>query len=153
MTLMKQPPDAPQAWIGDLPVTNRYTFGLAGERFFRAIKDEGRIYGTHCPRCEITYVPARAFCERCLGELDEWIDVGTQGEVHSFTWLYVDADGAPLDLPRLVAFVKIKDGGLVHLLGEVEPEEVAIGITVEAVFKPQAERQGDILDILYFRPQ
>jgi uncharacterized OB-fold protein len=34
-------------------------------------------------------------------------------------------------------------GGLVHKLGEVKPSEVRIGMAVEAVFKPQAERKGD----------
>jgi hypothetical protein len=152
MTLLERDPNAPQAWWGDLPVTSRYTFGLGGERFFRALKDEGKILGSYCPRCEVTYVPGRVFCERCLAELDEWADVGLQGEVHTYTLLYADVDGAPLDTPRLVAFVKIQDGGLVHFLGEIDPEEVFIGMLVEAALKPKADRQGDIHDILYFRP-
>ncbi len=152
MTLLERDPAAPQAWRGDLPVTNRYTFGLAGERFFRALKDEGVIMGSYCPRCEHTYVPGRAFCERCLGELDEWLDAGTQGEVHTFTLVYSDVDGSPLEMPRLVAFIKILDGGLVHMLGEVDPDEIFIGMPVEAVLKPQPDRQGDIHDILYFKP-
>ena len=40
------------AWHGDLPVTSRYTFGLAGERFYRAIKDEGKLFGTKCESCQ-----------------------------------------------------------------------------------------------------
>jgi uncharacterized OB-fold protein len=135
-----------------LPVSSRYTFGLAGERFFRAIKDEGRIYGTYCSHCDHTYVPATAFCERCLNELTDWVDVGTQGEVHSFTLLFEDYDGSPLASPELVAFVSLGDGGLVHRLGEVDPQEVYIGMPVEAVFKPAGERSGSILDIVYFKP-
>jgi len=57
MTLIERNPDAPDAWQGNLPVTNRYTFGIAGERFFRAIKDEAKIMGTYCPHCKHTYVP------------------------------------------------------------------------------------------------
>jgi uncharacterized OB-fold protein len=152
MTLLKPDPHAPQAWPGNLPVTSRYTYGLAGERFFRLIKDEGRIYGTHCPQCDITYVPARAFCERCLSELDEWVDVGIQGAVHTFTQLWVDYDGSSLDVPRLVAFIKIADGGLVHDLVDVELEDVVIGMAVEAIFKKSEERQGSITDILHFKP-
>jgi hypothetical protein len=138
--------------LGNLPVTSRYTFGLAGERFFRAIKDEGRILGTRCPHCQVTYVPAVAFCERCLAELDEWVDVGVTGEVHTFTLLYMNYDGSPRDTPEVIAFVRLGDGGLVHRLGGVEPSEVEIDMIVEAVFKPKAERTGSILDIAYFRP-
>ncbi|MGW8249281.1 MAG: Zn-ribbon domain-containing OB-fold protein [Anaerolineales bacterium] len=152
MSLLNRKPNSPEAWYGELPVTSRYTYGLAGERFFRALKEEGRIMGTHCPTCDFTYVPGRIFCERCMSELDNWVDVGTQGEVHTFTLLYKDYDGSQLDEPRLVAMVRIADGGLLHLLGEVERDEIFIGMPVEAVLKPQTKRQGSIEDIEYFRP-
>ena len=152
MTLLKRDPKAPQAWLGNLPVTSRYTFGLGGEHFFRAIKDDGKILGTHCPKCERTYVPGTIFCERCLGKLEEWVDVGTTGNVHTFTLLYENYDGSHREEPEIIAFVSIGDGGLVHRLGDVEPEEVEIGMEVEVVFKPKAEREGSILDIVHFRP-
>jgi len=151
MTLLERDKNAPQAWCGNLPVTSRYTFGLAGEKFFRAIKDEDKILGTLCPKCERTYVPGVLFCERCLSELDEWIDVGTTGEVHTFTLLYENYDGSPRETPEVIAFVKFGDGGLVHRLGEIEAEDIEIGMIVEAVFKPQDEREGAITDILYFK--
>lgn len=152
MTLLERDPKAPGAWLGNMPVTSRYTFGLAGERFFRTIKEEGRILGTRCGHCERTYVPATIFCERCLSKLDEWVDVGTSGEVHSYTLLYEDRDGTRREVPEIVAFVRLGDGGLVHRLGEVEPETVSIGMRVQAVFKPAAEREGSILDIVHFQP-
>ena len=51
MTLIEPDKNAPEAWYGNLPVTSRYTFGIAGEKFFRMIKDEGKIMGTRCPKC------------------------------------------------------------------------------------------------------
>ena len=152
MSLLERDPNAPHAWRGDLPVTNRYTFGLAGERFFRAIKDEGLLLGTHCPRCNRTYVPAVSFCERCLGELTDWVDVGITGEVYTYTLLYENYDGSPRTEPELIAFIRFADGGLVHRLGEVPVEAVEIGMIVQALFKPQVERTGSISDILYFKP-
>jgi uncharacterized OB-fold protein len=152
MTLLERDENAPQAWLGKLPVNSRYTFGLAGERFFRAIKDEGKILGTHCPKCERTYVPGVLFCERCLAGLDEWVDVGTSGEVYTFTLLYENYDGSRREEPELVAFISLGDGGIVHRLGNVDPEEIKIGMPVKAVFKPKAERQGSILDIKHFAP-
>ncbi|MCI0519028.1 MAG: Zn-ribbon domain-containing OB-fold protein [Chloroflexi bacterium] len=152
MSLIMRNHDAPAAWPGNLPVTNRYTFGLAGEKFFRKLKEEGRIYGTHCPACDHTYVPAAAFCERCLNELTEWVEVEPVGEIHTFTALFENYDGSRRETPELVAFVRLGDGGLVHRLGEIGPEQVEIGMEVEAVFKPAEERSGSILDILYFKP-
>lgn len=151
MTLLERDHNAPQAWYGDLPVTSRYTYGLAGERFFRTIKDEGRILGTHCKKCNHTYVPATQFCEKCLAELPDWVDVGTVGELETYTVLYEDYDGTPLKDPEIVVFIRLGDGGVIHRLSEVVPEDIYFGMPVEAVFKPKVERLGSILDIKYFR--
>ena len=151
MTLLERDPQAPAAWRGELPVTNRYTYGLAGEKFFRALKDDGKIMGAECPACGIAYVPARAFCERCLSELTEWTDAGLVGELHTFTFLFVDYEGRPLDEPELVGFVSFGDGGIVHKL-EADPDALEIGMMMEAVLKPKAKRTGSILDIEYFKP-
>jgi len=152
MSLLERDPQAPNAWLGDLPVISRYTAGVAGEKFFRAIKDEGKILGTSCENCDITYVPGRIFCERCLAKLDDWQDVGTQGEVYTFTLLYENLDGTHREQPLIVAFIRIADGGIIHQLGEVDLEDIAIGMPVEAMFKPDSKREGSILDIEYFRP-
>ena len=137
-----------RAWRGTMPVESRYTYGLAGERFFREIKDNARIMGTRCTACGLRFVPARAFCERCFAELTEWVEVSTHGVVHAVT-VVPQSDGH-----RVVAFVQLDgaDGGLVHDL-DVLPENARIGLRVEAVFKPAAERIGSILDILHFRPE
>jgi uncharacterized OB-fold protein len=151
MTLLERDPKAPQAWFGNLPVPSRYTYGLAGERFFRALKDEGQILGSYCPECDHTYVPATVFCERCLGELTDWEDVGLIGELHTFTMMFVGYDGAELDEPELVGFVSFGDGGIVHRI-DADPDELEIGMPMQAVLKPAAERVGSILDIEYFEP-
>jgi hypothetical protein len=152
MTLQDRNPNTPPAWQGELPVTNRYTYGLAGEKFFRALKESGKILGTHCPQCQRTYVPAAAFCERCFQELDDWIEIDPVGEVESYTLLSVDECGSPLPEPEIIAFIRFEDGGIIHHLGEIDTEEIYFGMPVEAVFKPLEEWQGSILDILYFKP-
>ncbi len=43
--------DVPSHWVGDLPVTSRYTAGIALEKFFIALKEEGTFYGARCPAC------------------------------------------------------------------------------------------------------
>ena len=138
-------------WQDDFPVTNRYTYGLAGERFFRGLKS-GVIYGTRCQSCNITYVPAAAFCERCLSELTDWLDVGIQGFIYTYTQLFVDIDGFPLQNPEIVALIRIADGGIIHKVSGITNDNIHIGQIVEAVFKSAVERQGAITDIQYFKP-
>jgi len=142
-----------RAQYGDMPIESRYTAGLAGERFLRALK-EGQIMGVKCPECELIYLPPRIFCPHCFSLLEEWVEVGNQGAVETYTVLNVDLDGNPLEEPKIVALVNIDGtyGGLVHFLGEIELDELYIGLPVEAVFKPKREREGSILDIRYFKP-
>lgn len=140
-------------WPGHMETDYVYTHGIAGERFFKEIKEKARIMGTRCKRCGVVYVPARMYCERCFEKLEEWVDVGKRGKVHAYTVAYIDMDGCKLKAPVVYAMIKMDgaDGGLVHKLGEVNIKELEIGMAVEAVFKPKAKREGSINDIRYFR--
>lgn len=140
-------------FAGDL-LYGQYTYGIAGERFFREIMDNGKLMGTRCNQCHLLYMPPRIYCERCFSELEEWCEIGGKGSIHTYTFAYVDLDNVRLTEPVLLALVKFPGvyGGLVHRLGEVKPEEVEIGMPVEIVLKPKEERIGSILDIEYFKP-
>jgi uncharacterized OB-fold protein len=150
MTLMERNGNTPSTWRDEMQVTNRYTFGLAGERFYRAIKDKEQILGTYCNNCKRTYVPAVHFCERCMNQIDDWVDVGTVGEIVTFTNLYVNYDGSRREEPEIIAFIRLGDGGLIHRLESSDQITVEIGTQAKAIFKPQSEREGSILDIVHF---
>ncbi len=140
---------------GDMPVNFAYTLGVAGERFFREVMENGRFMGTRCQKCEYTYLPPRLYCERCFASLDDqWVEVGSQGIVEAFTVAHLDLEGQPLAEPELLALIRLEgaDGLLVHRLGGTSAEDVDIGLLVRAVFRPRRQRKGSILDIRYFRP-
>jgi len=144
----------PGFWEGNIPVNYVYTYGLAGEKFFRAIKDKGTFLATYCPHCDISFVPPKIYCDRCFEQLEKFIDVGTVGYVETFTLSFENMDGSKKTEPKIVAMVRIgdTDGGLIHYLTDVSIDEVGIGMAVEAVFKPKAKRKGAIDDIVGFRP-
>jgi uncharacterized OB-fold protein len=76
--------------------------------------------------------------------------------VETFSICHVTWDMQPLDEPQLPAVIRIEgasDGGFLHLLGETRPQDVRIGMEIEAVWKSPADREGSILDIAYFRPR
>jgi uncharacterized OB-fold protein len=136
------------------PVTFTYTVGIALERFFREIKDNGRIMGTKCNSCNLIYVPAALFCERCFETLKEYVEVPGRGTVYTFTMNYEDLEGKRLKVPTVLAMVQIEgvQGGLIHRLVQVDYKDVKIGMPVEIVFKPKKDRVGSILDIEGFKP-
>ena len=137
---------------GHFPVKNRYTAGVAGQRFFEELKNKGTFYGTECTACQLTFVPARLYCERCFARLDKWVDVGTEGTVFSYTISYQDKSGEPLAEPVILVAVQIADGLIIHRLEECRQEEVWIGMPVKAELKAPAERQGGLTDLKYFKP-
>lgn len=141
-------------WPGHMETDYIYTLGIAGERFFNEIKKNGKIMGAKCKKCGIVYVPPRMYCERCFEKLEQWLDVGKRGTVHTYTFAHIDIDGSKLKEPTIYAMIKIDgtDGGLIHKIGEADPNKVKIGMRVEAVFKPKEKREGSINDIKYFKP-
>jgi len=143
-----------KAWRGEIPIRSRYTCGLAGEKFFREIMDNARFMGAWCSECDYTYVPPTIYCERCFAKLEEWVEVGQEGFVQSFTVLRVALDGSPLAEPEIMALIQLDgaDSVLVHRLSEVDPDDLRVGMRVRAVFKPKKEREGSILDIMHFEP-
>jgi len=54
--------------------------------------------------------------------------------------------------PQVVAFIKIADGGIIHRVAGIAPDQVTIGTLVAADLKPKEERTGSIFDIRAFKP-
>ncbi|HXF36699.1 MAG TPA: Zn-ribbon domain-containing OB-fold protein [Actinomycetota bacterium] len=128
--------------------------GVAVGGFLRGL-EEGRILGRSCPACDRVLVPPRMFCERCFRPTTRWVELPGTGVVQTFSICHVSWDMQPLAEPEIPAVIALdgSDGGLMHLLGGVRPEDVRIGLPVEAVWKPGSERSGSILDIRHFRPR
>jgi uncharacterized OB-fold protein len=147
-------PDEVRRWDGRIPVSHRYTPGVAGEVFFTALRDRGVLLGSRCGSCSYTYVPARLFCERCFAELSADVEVGPGGELASFTISYTDLEGDPLEQPVTIGLVRPDgaDAALVHRVVETGDEPLEIGQRMEIVLKPEDERTGSIDDIEGFRP-
>lgn len=129
--------------------------GVAIGRYLRELK-EGRLVGVRCRTCRRTVIPPRNFCEWCFRPMDEWVPLPDTGTVNTFSLCYVTWDMRTLEQPEIPAVIDI-DGtrpaaGILHLLGQVDPQEVRIGMKVQAVWKPPEEREGSIRDIRYFRP-
>ena len=107
-------------------------------------------------------VPPRAFCELCFRPIDNRVELGNTGKINTYSVSYVNWDATRRQTPQVPAVIEI-DGaspgmGILHFLSEVgnSLEEISklvtVGLLVEAVWKPAANRQGAITDILYFRP-
>jgi uncharacterized OB-fold protein len=143
-------------WIyhGQIYIPNTYSAGAVGSRFLIELRDNKKIMGTRCPTCNLVYVPARSVCRDCFGELSEWVEVSQKGTLLTYTVAHQSNPIQPVSTPIVYGIVQLDgaDTGFVHMLGEVDPEQLKVGTKVKAVFKVKKERQGNILDIKYFKP-
>jgi len=135
-----------------------WDMGVAVNRYLAELK-KGKIIAKQCRKCNRIMLPPRLFCELCFIPSGDWVYVKDTGIINTFSICHVHWDASRIkegEKPHLPAVIEIdgaSDGmGIMHLLGEVEPEEIRIGMKVKAVWKPEAERTGSITDIKYFKP-
>ena len=129
--------------------------GVAISTYLQALK-QGIILGSNCSHCRKVVVPPRIVCESCFKPMQGYIPLQDSGVVNTFSVCYVTWDVKRIKEPELPAVIDI-DGasplcGIMHKLGEVNPDEIYIGMKVKAVWKPAELRTGAITDILYFKP-
>jgi len=134
-----------------------YSAGETASHFLASIRDHEQLVGKRCPECERVLVPPRAFCERCFVDTDEWVDVGPEGQVESFTVIPHDLGAGP-EAPFALAYVQLDDAdtsvvNVVEGVDAADPEgaaeDLAIGTRLEAVFED--DREGRITDF-HFEP-
>lgn len=132
-----------------------WSAGVAMSRFLEELKN-GQILATTCNKCERIMVPPRIFCEQCFKPIDGWTYVKDTGKINTFSISYIAGDASRIKEPIIVAVVEL-DGAskgmcILHVMGEVKPEDVKFDMKVKAVWKPPSERTGAITDIKYFKP-
>ncbi|MCJ7702458.1 MAG: Zn-ribbon domain-containing OB-fold protein [Anaerolineales bacterium] len=135
--------------------------GVGIGKYLAGLK-QGVITGSLCATCSKIVVPPRTVCEWCFNPMDEFVPLQDTGTVNTFSLCYVSWDVKRLTVPELPAVIQLEGasslgshpimGGIMHKLGEVDPDEIHIGMRVQAVWKPPEERQGAVTDILYFKP-
>jgi uncharacterized OB-fold protein len=137
--------------------------GVAIGRYLEELKN-GRIIARRCHKCNRVLVPPRMFCELCWRPTDEWMFVKDTGVVNTFVISHVDWKAGRLDIeggvrPYTPAVIELdcdsgsmNQVGILHMLDDVDPEKIKIGMKVKAVWKPPEEREGAITDIRYFKP-
>jgi uncharacterized protein len=138
-------------WTDSIPLEYHYTAGVAGEKFLRELKDNGRFLVSKCDKCKSSYVPARMFCPSCFVEMKETRTIELPGYIYSYTTVNRNRAGEPGENVTL-ALVKFEgvEGGIVHKLDDASAK-VEFGMKVVPVLKNKSERTGALTDIISFK--
>jgi uncharacterized OB-fold protein len=137
---------------GDSISTFQVTVGATGSKFLIDIRDNKKITGIKCPSCSKVYATPRLHCPTCFVRMSEWVDCGGKGTLETYTVVRYKEPYQPKDPPIIYGIVKMDgaDTGFYGILGEVDPENIKIGMRLEPVFKE--EREASLLDIDHFKP-
>ncbi len=151
---MDEPPKEPVKYIdANVRLPYHYVAGDCRARYLRALKDK-KILGSKCAKTGKVFVLPTVNSPESFAPCDEWVEVSDRGIVTTFCIVNIPVIGRNLELPYVAASVAL-DGADIStfaLIQECSPADVRMGMRVEAVWKPDGERQGDHEDILYFRP-
>lgn len=135
------------------PIRLDYSFGAgrASTRFLRAIEDH-RIVGQRCPQCRKVYVPPRGACPTCGVATEEEVELSDKGTITTFCVVNLPFYGQEIKPPYVCASILLDgaDIALFHLIQEVPPDEVRMGMRVEAVWRDELE--PTLESIKHFRP-
>lgn len=140
----KLPDDAPLEIPDQMEITFKYSYGGVS-RFFRFLRDQGKLLGAKCRRCSRVYLPPRIHCARCYSDTD-WVEVGPEGTVVTFTVVHFASTKFYHKTPFIGGLIRF-DGADTLMVQNVFMDDVSqahTGMRVRAVFAEH--RHGNMGD-------
>ncbi|HTZ08302.1 MAG TPA: Zn-ribbon domain-containing OB-fold protein [Acidimicrobiales bacterium] len=130
-----------------------FTAGLAQSRYLQGIA-EGKFIGQRCPKCHQVYVPPRGSCPTDGVATTDDVVLGNAGTVTTYCVVNVPFQGQSIEIPYICAQILL-DGANIAFMGliqEVPPDQVRMGMRVEAVWVDPSEWGPTMTSVKYFRP-
>ena len=108
-------------------------------KFWEGLK-EGKVYATTCKKCGKLHFPPVTDCGNCGASEVEWIELDGEGEVVTFTQVFVKPASFSEEPSYIVAIAQLKEGvkALAWLTG-VDREYVKAGMNVRLVAKATSD--------------
>ncbi|USX54927.1 Zn-ribbon domain-containing OB-fold protein [Lentzea sp. HUAS12] len=151
----EEPTEAEDVTMVTTPVTLHYTHSASPteDPFLRGLM-EGRLLGQRCPSCEKVYFPPRPACPTDGVPTTDQVELADRGTITTFCVVNVPFLGQRIPPPYVSAYVLLDGADIpfLHLLLGVAPEDVRMGMRVEAVWKPREEWGPTMQNIDHFRP-
>lgn len=108
-------------------------------QFWDSLK-QGKFVTTRCKRCgEVTF-PPQSDCPKCMSGDFEWVDLGTDAELVTFTYVQVTPTSFVTNDPYLVAIGRLREGVKVLAWlegGKLEQLKPGMKLRLEARTSPE----------------
>ena len=149
------PVEADDVTMVTTPVNLHYTHSASPteDPFLRGLM-EGQLIAQRCPECDKVYFPPRPACPTDGVPTTDRIELSDRGTITTFCVVNVPFLGQRIPPPYVSAYVLLDGADIpfLHLLLGVAPEDVRMGMRVEAVWKPREEWGPTMQNIDHFKP-
>jgi len=148
--------DEPLRLTRQITLHYRFAAGRFATPFFRALRQEGRVLATADAEGNVL-LPPRPVSGLTNGPTTGWVEVGPTATLSGYTVVHVPfidpMTGERRPVPYGFGLVRFDGAGtnVYHLIDETDRTRLRVGLALEPVFKPVAERQGNLADIRHFR--
>jgi len=113
--------------------------------------ESGRVMGTRCRDCGVSFFPPRADCCQCLSSSMEWFEISGSGRLVTYSRLEFAPVGFEDDLPYTIALV---DYGDYKVFGRIAPGMADGEIKTGMALKTAANRlPGGQLNYVFEKAQ
>ena len=136
----------------------QHTASLPETTFLRALQ-EGKLLGGRTKsgrdgKPGKVYFPPKEADPATGLALDEFIELVDKGTVTTFAVINIPFPGQRIKPPYVAAYVLLDGADIpfLHLVTEIDPADVRMGMRVQAVWKPREEWGLGIDNIDYFKP-
>jgi uncharacterized OB-fold protein len=121
-------------------------------RFLQALK-QGKILGRKDPASNRVYCPPRPGSPTHGSDMGEYIEVSDHGTLTTFCVVNVAFEGQVMKVPYVYGAILLdgSDTPFLHLVQAAE-KDARMGMRLKAVWKAEAEREGNFTDIRHFEP-
>ncbi|WP_048474061.1 Zn-ribbon domain-containing OB-fold protein [Mycolicibacterium chlorophenolicum] len=130
-----------------------HTASMPESAFLRAL-EKGTLLGARSGDDGKVYFPPREANPATGQTLDQFVELADTGTVTTFAIINIPFAGQRIKPPYVAAYVLL-DGAdipVLHLVSDIDANEVRMGMRVKAVWKPREEWGLGIDNIEYFRP-
>ncbi|WP_197375421.1 Zn-ribbon domain-containing OB-fold protein [Mycolicibacterium baixiangningiae] len=131
----------------------QHTASAPESTFLRALQ-EGKLLGARTGKDGKLYFPPREADPGTGRPTTEFVQLPDTGTVTTFAIINIPFAGQRIKPPYVAAYVLLDGADIpfLHLVTEIEADQVRMGMRVEAVWKPREEWGLGIDNISHFRP-
>ncbi len=131
----------------------QHTASLPETKFLKAL-EEGKLLGARTGDNGKVYFPPKEADPATGLELDQFVELPDKGTVTTFAIINIPFSGQRIKPPYVAAYVLLDGADIpfLHVVTEIDPADVRMGMRVQAVWKPREEWGLGIDNIDYFRP-